>query len=153
MVGDVSLHAQASVWFNAVVRGDSSFVRIGERTNIQDGAVLHTDSGQPCVVEQDCTVGHLAIVHAATVGRGCLVGMGSVVLSGSVIGAESLVAAGALIPEGKEFPERSLLVGAPARLVRTLKDEDVERLLQPGARTYVQNAIDYRESLLPYSST
>lgn len=149
MVGDVAIEARASVWFNAVVRGDSAHVRVGARTNIQDGAVLHTDSGRPCVVGEDCTVGHLAIVHGAEVGRGSLIGMGAIVLSGAVIGEESLVAAGALVPEGKQFPARALLVGAPVRLLRSLSDEDVEKLIRPGVETYLQNALDYAESGRP----
>jgi carbonic anhydrase/acetyltransferase-like protein (isoleucine patch superfamily) len=147
VVGDVEVGAGSSVWFNAVVRGDSAHVRVGRRTNIQDGAVLHTDSGQPCEVGDDCTVGHLAVVHGARVGHGCLIGMGAIVLSGVVIGDESLVAAGALVPQGKEFEPRSLLVGSPVRRLRTLSDEEVEELIQPGVQTYVQNAVDYGQAL------
>jgi carbonic anhydrase/acetyltransferase-like protein (isoleucine patch superfamily) len=147
VVGDVEIGAGSSVWFNAVVRGDSAHVQVGRRTNIQDGAVLHTDSGLPCEVGDDCTVGHLAIVHGARVGNGCLIGMGAIVLSGVVIGDESLVAAGALVPQGKEFGPRSLLVGSPVRHLRTLSDEEVEELIRPGVRTYVQNAADYGQAL------
>jgi carbonic anhydrase/acetyltransferase-like protein (isoleucine patch superfamily) len=143
VVGDAVLGPRASVWFNAVVRGDSDVVRVGANTNIQDGAVLHTDQGSPCVVGDDCTIGHLAVVHGCRIGRGCLIGMGAVVLSGAVVGDESLVAAGALVPEGKQIPPRSLVVGSPARLARTLSDEDVERLLRPGVRSYLKNAEAY----------
>lgn len=146
IVGDVAVGPGASIWFNAVLRGDSSYVRVGAGTNIQDGAVLHTDSGVPCIVEDECTVGHLALVHGCRVGRGTLIGMGAVVLSGAEIGEESLVGAGALVAEGRKIPPRSLLVGHPARLIRTLTDEDVERLIQPGARHYRAYAEDYRES-------
>jgi carbonic anhydrase/acetyltransferase-like protein (isoleucine patch superfamily) len=147
VVGDVEIGAGSSVWFNAVVRGDSAHVRVGRRTNIQDGAVLHTDSGQPCEVGDDCTVGHLAIVHGARVGDGCLIGMGAIVLSGVVIGDESLVAAGALVPQGREFGPRSLLVGSPVRHLRVLSDEEVEQLIRPGGRAYVQNVADYGRTL------
>jgi carbonic anhydrase/acetyltransferase-like protein (isoleucine patch superfamily) len=137
VVGDVSLGPRSSVWFAAVLRGDSDRVEIGARTNVQDGAVLHTDVGHPCVVSEDCTVGHRAIVHGCTVGRGSLIGMGAIVLSGAEIGEDSLVAAGALVTEGRTFGPRSLIVGAPARVVRKLSDEDVDRLIRPGVRNYL----------------
>ena len=146
VVGDVEIGERSSVWFNAVVRGDTAHVRVGARTNIQDGAVVHTDSGHPCLIGDDCTVGHLAVVHGCAIGNGCLVGMGAIVLSGAVIGDESIVAAGSLVPEGKEFPPRSLLVGSPARLVRSLGDDDVERLIRPGVQTYLRLAAEYRTS-------
>lgn len=144
VVGDVTLGAHASVWFNAVLRGDSARVFVGEDSNIQDGAVLHTDEGSPCLVGARCTVGHRAIVHGCRIGADTLVGMGAVVLSNAVIGAGSLVAAGALIPQGKEFPERSLIVGAPGRLVRELTDDDLTRLIAPGVRHYREYAETYR---------
>jgi carbonic anhydrase/acetyltransferase-like protein (isoleucine patch superfamily) len=155
VVGEVELGPGASVWFNAVLRGDSSHVRIGANTNVQDGAVLHTDQGSPCLVGDECTIGHHAVVHGCTVGNGCLIGMGAIVLSGATIGDESLVAAGALIPEGRTYPARSLLVGSPARRLRELTDDDVERLIRPGVRHYLEFARQYRESGVaePYSST
>jgi carbonic anhydrase/acetyltransferase-like protein (isoleucine patch superfamily) len=146
VVGDVEIGPEASVWFTAVVRGDSAPVSIGARTNIQDGAVLHTDAGAPCVIGEDCTVGHRAIVHGCTVASNVLVGMGAIVLSGAVVEEESLVAAGSLIPEGARFPSRSLLMGTPARVVRSLTDEDVERLIRPGARHYLDHARVHRAS-------
>jgi carbonic anhydrase/acetyltransferase-like protein (isoleucine patch superfamily) len=144
IVGDVTLGPAASVWFNAVLRGDSAPVRVGARTNIQDGAILHTDQGTPCEVGDDCTVGHGAIVHGCRVGSGTLIGMGAIVLSGAEIGPESVVAAGALIPQGRSYPKRSLLAGAPARKLRDLTDEDVERLITPGVRHYLECAKAYR---------
>ena len=144
IVGDVTLGARSSVWFNAVLRGDSDRVDVGEGTNIQDGAVLHTDEGAPCAVGAGCTVGHRAVVHGCRIGDGTLVGMGAIVLSHAVVGARSLVAAGALIPQGKEFPSRSLIVGAPARLVRELTDDDLARLIDPGVRHYRDDAETYR---------
>jgi carbonic anhydrase/acetyltransferase-like protein (isoleucine patch superfamily) len=146
VVGDVVIGPEASVWFNAVLRGDSDSIRVGARTNVQDGAVLHTDAGKPCVVGDDCTVGHLAIVHGCTVGAGSLIGMGAIVLSGAVIGEESLVAAGSVVLEGTRFPARSLLIGAPARAVRSLIDEDVDRLIRPGVRHYLEYAKGHRPS-------
>jgi carbonic anhydrase/acetyltransferase-like protein (isoleucine patch superfamily) len=145
VAGDVEIGPHAGVWFNAVVRGDSDRVRIGARTNIQDTAVLHTDPGKPCEVGDDCTIGHGAIVHGCRIGNGCLIGMGAIVLSGAVIGDQSLVAAGALIPEGKEFAPRSLLVGAPARLLRTLTDEDVAQLIEPGVEHYLEYRRGYEK--------
>jgi carbonic anhydrase/acetyltransferase-like protein (isoleucine patch superfamily) len=145
VVGDVELGPGVSVWFNAVIRGDSSYVRIGARTNVQDGAALHTDRDSPCLVGEDSTIGHNAVVHGCTIGRGCLIGMGAVVLSGALIGDESIVAAGALIPEGRSYPARSLLVGSPSRRIRDLGDEDVERLIKPGVGHYLRFAEIYAE--------
>jgi carbonic anhydrase/acetyltransferase-like protein (isoleucine patch superfamily) len=146
LVGDVELGPEASVWFNAVLRGDSDRISVGARTNVQDGAVLHTDPGQPCLVGRECTVGHLALVHACTVGSGSLIGMGAVVLSGAVIGEESVVAAGALVLEGRTFPPRSLVMGSPARRVRELTDEEVERLIRRGVSNYLRYAREHRGS-------
>ena len=143
VVGDVAIGPRASLWFNAVARGDSSHVRVGADSNIQDCAVLHTDDGKPCVVEERCTVGHLAIVHGSRIGRGSLIGMGAIVLSGSVIGEESLVAAGTVVPEDRQFPPRCLLVGSPARVARELSDDEVTRLLGPGVETYLRHIADY----------
>lgn len=147
IAGDVTLGPEASVWFGAVLRGDSDRVDVGARTNVQDGAVLHTDAGAPCVVGEDCTIGHRAIVHGCVVGRGSLIGMGAIVLSGVEIGEESLVAAGGLVPEGRRFPPRSLLVGAPVRRIRELSGEDVEGLIRSGVANYLRYAQLYRSSL------
>jgi carbonic anhydrase/acetyltransferase-like protein (isoleucine patch superfamily) len=145
VVGDVEIGPRASVWFNAVLRGDSSRISLGADTNVQDGAVLHTDQGSPCLVGEGCTIGHNAIVHGCSIERGCLVGMGAIVLSGVRIGEESIVAAGALVAEGRAYPARSLLVGAPARRLRELTDDDVERLIRPGVRHYLEFAQAYSE--------
>jgi carbonic anhydrase/acetyltransferase-like protein (isoleucine patch superfamily) len=147
IVGDVTLGPRASVWFNAVLRGDSDAVQVGAETNVQDGAVLHTDRGSACVIGDGCTIGHAAVVHGCTVEDGCLIGMGAIVLSGAHIGAQSIVAAGALVAEGRTYPPRSLLVGSPARALRSVTDEDVARLIEPGVRNYVQFAETYRQSL------
>lgn len=146
VAGDVRIGPEASVWFNAVVRGDSDHVVVGARTNVQDNAVLHTDPGEPCDVGDECTIGHGAIVHGCRVGRGCLIGMGAVIMSGAVIADESLVAAGALVPEGRQFEPRSLLVGSPVRFVRTLTDQDVAELIRPGVEHYLEYARGYREA-------
>jgi len=148
VIGDVRLGASASVWFGAVIRGDNTPILIGERTNVQDGAVLHSDPGFPLTVGNEVTVGHRAILHGCTVGDGALVGMGAIVLNGAVIGAECLVGAGALVTEGKVFPARMLVVGAPARVVRELTDEEVARL-RLSAASYTTRAGEYDTELRP----
>lgn len=126
VVGDVTIGEASSVWYNAVVRGDSDSVRIGARTNLQDGVVVHTQAGCPALIDDDVSVGHGAIVHGAHVERGCLVGMNATVLSGAVIGQGSLVAAGAVVPQGMRVPPGSLVAGVPARVVRELRESDRE---------------------------
>ncbi|WP_375242860.1 gamma carbonic anhydrase family protein [Sphingomonas parapaucimobilis] len=128
VIGEVVLGEQVSLWFGAVIRADNGPVQVGARTNIQDGAVLHSDPGSPLTIGADCTVGHRAILHGCTVGEGCLIGMGAIVLNDAVIGAGSLVGAGALVTEGKAFPPGSLIVGAPARAVRALDPDQIARL-------------------------
>ncbi|MGZ2747305.1 gamma carbonic anhydrase family protein [Burkholderia stagnalis] len=128
IVGDVRLGADSSVWFGAIVRGDTEPIVVGAGTNIQDGAVLHTESGCPLTIAGHVTVGHQAVLHGCTIGEGSLIGIQAVVLDGAVIGRQCLVGAGAVVTAGKVFPERSLILGAPAKVVRVLTDEDVARL-------------------------
>lgn len=144
VVGDVTIGAGSSVWFNAVVRGDVAPVRIGAGSNVQDNAVLHVDTGQPCVVGDNVTIGHSAIVHGTTVGDGVVIGMGSIVLSRSVIGEGSTVAAGAVVAEDAVVEPRTLVMGVPAKPKRQLSDEEVSRNLD-NARRYVRNAQINRE--------
>lgn len=139
VVGNVRIGRASSVWFNAVIRGDVEAIRVGCRTNIQDLAVLHADPDFPCLIGDDVTVGHSAIVHGATVGDGVLIGMRAVVMNGAKIGAGSLIAAGAIVLEGMEIPPGSLVMGAPARIKRTLDPADQSRLTA-AAEHYVQNA-------------
>ncbi len=146
LVGDVYLGEESSVWYGAVLRGDTEPIRIGARTNIQDGCVLHADPGYPAIVGQDCVVGHKAIVHGCEIGDRCLVGMGATVLNGARIGEGSIVAAGALVPEGKEFPAKSLIVGVPAKRVREVTGGQTEDIAR-GVRTYIERAAAHRESL------
>ena len=144
VVGDVTLAAQVSVWPGAVLRGDVDLIRIGEETNVQDGAVLHCDDGQPCLIGKRVTIGHRAVVHGCTVEDGALIGIGAVVLSGAVIGAGALIAAGAVVGEGKKIPPHSLVMGVPARVLRPLSDEQRERVAR-GYKTYVALKERHRE--------
>ncbi len=146
VVGDVEIGPGSSVWFNAVIRGDVAPVRIGARTNIQDGVVIHLDSGVPCVIGDDVTVGHRAVVHGTTVGNGVIIGMGSVVLSRSRIGSGVIVAAGAVVPEGMEVPDGALVAGVPATVKRML-DDGRKRALIASATGYVANAARFRATL------
>jgi len=146
VIGKVSLDEESSVWYGAVLRGDTEPIRIGARTNIQDGCVLHADPGYPAIVGDDCVVGHRAVVHGCEIGAGCLIGMSATILNGAKIGEGSIVAAGALVPEGKAFPARSLIVGVPAKRVREVTEEQTEDIAR-GARTYIERAAAHRESL------
>jgi carbonic anhydrase/acetyltransferase-like protein (isoleucine patch superfamily) len=147
VIGQVSLAARASVWFGAVIRGDNEPIRIGAESNVQDGAVLHTDPGFPMVIEDGVSIGHQAMLHGCTIGAGSLIGIQAVVLNGAVIGRDCLVGAGAVVTERKTFPDRSLIVGAPARVLRTLSDEDVARLLSKSAASYSERIARYRSNL------
>lgn len=142
VIGDVILAAEASVWFGAILRGDNDAIRVGPRTNIQDMALIHVDPDEACTIGADVTVGHRAIIHAATIEDGCLIGMGAIVLNGAVVGAGSIVGAGAVVRAGDVIPPRSLVVGIPAKVVRTLSDEQVADNLASAAR-YVANARAY----------
>ena len=126
IVGDVSVGALSSFWFNAVVRGDVAPVSIGQRVNVQDGAVIHCDTDVPNTIQDDVTIGHRAIVHGTFVGRGTLVGMGSVLLSRTKIGKECLVAAGAVVPPDLEVPDRMLVIGVPGKIARPVKEQELE---------------------------
>jgi carbonic anhydrase/acetyltransferase-like protein (isoleucine patch superfamily) len=148
VIGSVILHNQASVWFNAVVRGDSDIITIGERTNIQDAAVLHADPGFPLTLGKNVSVGHQAMLHGCTVGDGSLIGIGAIVLNHAVIGKGCLIGAGALIPEGKTYPDSVLVVGSPGKVVRELKPEERAGLLE-NADIYVRRSKDYRQKLKP----
>jgi carbonic anhydrase/acetyltransferase-like protein (isoleucine patch superfamily) len=138
LIGDIVLHEDAGVWFGAVLRGDNERISIGERSNIQEGATLHTDMGFPMHIGADCTIGHNAILHGCHIGDGSLIGMGAIVLNGARIGRGCLVGAGALLTEGKSFPDGSLIVGSPAKVMRSLDPATIAGLKQSAAH-YVAN--------------
>jgi len=146
LIGRVRLLKNASIWFGAVLRGDNDWITIGENANVQDNAVIHTDPGQPVVLGTGVTVGHCAIIHSATVGDHSLIGMGATLLNRARIGSYCVIGAGALVAEDKAFDDGSLAVGAPARVVRTLIDEQRAQL-QLSADVYVANAKRFRDGL------
>jgi carbonic anhydrase/acetyltransferase-like protein (isoleucine patch superfamily) len=146
VIGRVRLGQDVGIWFGAVLRGDNELIDIGDATNIQEGALLHTDEGAPLTVGAGCTVGHHAILHGCTIGQNSLIGMGATVLNHARIGANCLVGANALVTEGKEFPDNSLIVGAPAKAIRVLDEAAVERL-RWSARHYVDNWKRYAKGL------
>jgi carbonic anhydrase/acetyltransferase-like protein (isoleucine patch superfamily) len=148
VIGKVRLKTDCSVWFGAVLRGDNEWIELGERSQIQDNATLHTDLGFPMTIGPDCVIGHNVILHGCTIGARTLIGMGATVLNGARIGAGCLVGAGALITEGKSFPEKSLIVGAPARSIRSL-DEAAALGIAAGADFYVRNFKRYATGLKP----
>ena len=117
LLGRIALEEDASVWFGAVLRGDNELIRICKRSNVQDGSVLHTDPGFPLTIGEDCTIGHMVMLHGCTIGRGSLIGIGSIIMNGVKIGEECLIGANTLIPEGKEIPPRSMVLGAPGKIV------------------------------------
>ena len=148
VIGNVTLHAEASVWFGAAIRGDNEPIVVGEGSNVQELACLHTDPGFPLAIGRGVTVGHRAMLHGCTIGDGALIGMGASVLNGATIGEGAVVGAGALVPEGKSVPPGTLVVGAPAKAVRELTDEQ-RAAFQIGASHYVSNARRFREGLSP----
>ncbi len=142
VVGDVTIDSKASVWFNATVRGDMARISIGEGTNIQDNAVVHTDTSLPTSIGKYVTVGHSAIIHAATVGDYALIGMGSVILNKAVIGEYAMVAAGTVVPPGKVVPPKSLALGNPMRIIRQLSESEIDSNLK-NTLTYIKLSKEY----------
>lgn len=148
IIGDVHIGAQASIWFGAVLRGDIERLSIGPGSNVQDNAVLHSDPGSPLVLGSKVTVGHAVTLHGCRVGDHSLIGIGAIVMNGAHIGMHSLVGAGALVTEGKSFPDGVLILGSPARVVRTLTAAEIEGL-RTSAQTYIERAALYRRALQP----
>jgi carbonic anhydrase/acetyltransferase-like protein (isoleucine patch superfamily) len=145
IVGDVTIAAESSVWFNSTLRGDTTPIRIGTRTNIQEGCIFHADPGFPALIGDDVTVGHGAIVHGATVGNKSLIGMRAVLLNGVVVGENSIVGACSLLTQGKVFPPGSLIMGIPARVVRALTEQEIEENLAAAAH-YVERSRAFMKS-------
>ena len=146
VIGRVTLGARTSVWPGAVVRGDNEPIRLGEGVNVQDGAVLHVDAGLPLVIGDYVSIGHQAMLHGCTVGEGTLVGIQAIVMNKAVIGKYCIVAAGAIVTEGKVFPDRTLILGAPAKAVRQLTDEQVA-VLRDNADIYIAKCAQYKTQL------
>lgn len=146
LVGKVRLQAGASVWFNAVLRGDNELIDIGEHSNVQDGAVMHTDMGFPLTLGKGVTVGHNAMLHGCSVGDYSLIGINAVILNGARIGRNCIIGANALVAEGKVIPDGSLVMGSPGKVVRELSDQQ-KKLLEASAAHYVHNAQRYAREL------
>ncbi len=146
VIGRVRLKTDASVWFGSVLRGDNEWIELGERSQIQDNATLHTDPGFPITIGVDCVIGHNVVLHGCKVGDNSLIGMGAILLNGVKIGKNCLVGAGALVTEGKEFPDNALIVGAPARVIRTL-DEKAKLMIAGAADIYVKRWQRYAKGL------
>jgi carbonic anhydrase/acetyltransferase-like protein (isoleucine patch superfamily) len=146
VIGRVRLKSESSVWWGAVLRGDNEWIEIGERSQIQDNATLHTDPGFPLAIGRGCVIGHNVVLHGCVVGDGSLIGMGAILLNGARIGANSIVGAGAVVTEGKTFADNSLIVGAPARVIRTL-DDKAAAMIAKGADIYVRRWKHYAGAL------
>ena len=146
VMGKVHLHKDANVWFGTVIRGDNDLIEIGEGSNIQDNSMLHTDDGIPLIIGKHVTVGHQVTLHGCNIGEGSLIGIGSVVLNGAKIGRNCLVGAGALVTEGKEFPDGSMILGSPAKAVKTLSPDQISAIEDIAGR-YVNNAKRYIKTL------
>lgn len=148
VIGSVILEHRSSIWFNAVLRGDNDVIHVGERSNIQDGSVLHVDPGYPLTVGNGVTVGHMVMLHGCMIGDNSLIGIKSVVLNGATIGTNCLIGANTLITEGKEIPDNSLVTGSPGRVVRKLTADEIGRL-EWAAELYVKKIRRYTQALVP----
>jgi carbonic anhydrase/acetyltransferase-like protein (isoleucine patch superfamily) len=146
VIGRVRLKTEASVWYGAVLRGDNEWIELGERSQVQDNCTLHTDPGFPLTIGRECVIGHNVVLHGCTVGDNSLIGMGAILLNGAKIGVNSLVGAGSVVTEGKSFPDNALIVGAPARVIRTLDDKAAE-MIRGGADVYVRRWKHYAQNL------
>ncbi|GAC1509939.1 MAG: gamma carbonic anhydrase family protein [Bradyrhizobium sp.] len=146
IIGRVSLGEDSGIWFGAILRGDNELILVGPQSNIQDGAILHTDMGFPLTIGRACTIGHRAILHGCTIGDGSLIGMAATVMNGARIGSNCIVGANALVTENKSFPDNSLILGSPAKAVRTLDPAALE-MLKRAAPDYVANAQRFRTTL------
>ncbi len=150
IIGSVRIASKASVWYGTVLRGDNDLIEIGERSNIQDGTVIHVDKNTPTKIVKNVSIGHSAMVHGCTIDDGSLIGIGSVILDNARIGKNSLVGAKSLVTEGKIFPDDSLILGSPAKLIRTLTEQEISRLFA-NAEIYVNRLLQYKSELYPIS--
>jgi carbonic anhydrase/acetyltransferase-like protein (isoleucine patch superfamily) len=150
VIGRVELAEDVSIWFNTVIRGDNEPIKLGARTNVQENCVLHTDIGFPMMIEEDCTIGHLAMLHGCTIGKGALIGIGAIVLNGARIGEGAVVGAGAVIPEGREVPPNMVVLGSPGKVIREVTDADRQRIAE-GVEFYRDNWRRYAERMKPQS--
>ena len=146
VMGRVILKKNASVWFNATLRGDNDPITVGENSNVQDGSVLHTDTGSPTTIGKDCTIGHLVMLHGCEIGENTLIGIGSIILNGAKIGKNCLIGANSLITEGKEIPDGSMVMGAPGKVVRELNEQQIQ-MITFSAHHYVENWKRYAKGL------
>ena len=146
IIGKVSIGAGASVWFGVTIRGDNELIVIGDDSNVQENCILHTDMGSPLTIGKNVTVGHQAMLHGCTIGDGALIGIQAVILNGAVIGKNCLVGAGALVTEGKKFPDNSLIIGTPAKVVRTLNEDEIANL-HGNTANYVQRGQSFKTNL------
>lgn len=147
LIGSVVLEDRASVWFNAVIRGDNDLIIVGERSNVQDGAVLHTDAGVRLTIGRGCTIGHMVMLHGCTIGDNTLIGIKSVILNHARIGSNCIIGANSLITEGKEIPDNSLVMGSPGKVIRQLTPEEVERV-RMSAVNYAEKINLYRQGMV-----
>ena len=150
IIGKVRLKSHASIWFNCVLRGDNDWIEVGERSNVQDGCVLHTDVGYPLTIGAGVTIGHKVMLHGCTINAHSLIGLNSTILNGAVIGSNCIVGAHSLVTQNKKFPDGSLILGAPAKAVRDLTDAEIVSIAE-AAEHYVDNAVRYRTRLQPRS--
>jgi gamma-carbonic anhydrase len=146
IIGDVTIDEYASVWFNAVLRGDTQGIRIGRGSNVQDGTVIHVDSKYPTVIGSDVTIGHSAIIHGCTIADRVIVGMGSIIMDGAVIGENTIIGSGTVIPAGKTYPPGVLILGSPGKVIRELTSEEIEKIVI-SAQIYKNRGIQYRSDL------
>lgn len=146
VIGNVHLGAHVGIWFGVVIRGDNERIKIGSGSNVQEHVVIHSDPGFPATIGAGCTIGHRATLHGCTIGAGSLIGMGAIILNGATIGEGSLVGAGALVTEGKMFPSNSLILGSPAKFIRTLRDEELAGLSR-SADHYISNKKRFKTGL------
>jgi carbonic anhydrase/acetyltransferase-like protein (isoleucine patch superfamily) len=144
IIGDVEIGEASTVWYNSVLRGDLAPIRIGSKTNIQDGTIGHVNTNQPLLVEEEVSIGHGAIIHGCSIGKGTLIGMGAIVLNGALIGEYALVGAGSIVTENTTIPPYTLALGSPARVIRELTESDLKRM-QKTMESYVLKGTEYRE--------